>query len=383
MGLFEAFDKISHQGWLDKITLDLKGKNFQETLVWNSDEGIAVQPFYNSGPKNYTPLKKINAWKIRETITIQSIKDANFKALLALKGGANSLLFVGSIKDQNEMDILLKNIQTEIIEIHYYNSSPIHTCQLITMQRGSISYDYLGEHLISEEWNDTKEKDIEELAKITNSTTNIKTITVNGNFYTNNGYSIIQEIAFSLTQAVEYFSLLTDKGIEAKKIASKIQFTFGIGTNYFFEIAKIRAIRVLWDFILDQYNVSDKGMVIHSETSTTETGEDKNYNILRNTTKAMSAIIGGCDSLTVLPHDNSTLKINFANRIARNIQHILKEEAFFDKVNNPADGAYYIEQLTDEMVNKAWKLLQEVETQGGFIACVENNFIKKQISKTS
>ncbi|MBL4593962.1 MAG: hypothetical protein JKX68_09125 [Flavobacteriales bacterium] len=374
MGLFEDFDKVSHQDWMDKITLDLKGKDFQETLVWNSNEGVDVQPFYNGSSTASTPLKKSNDWKIRETITIQSIKEANKKALLALKGGANSILFIGEVKDQSEMNGLLEDIQTNIIDINFYTPNFNKTLSLSSLTDGSISYDFLGEYFISGNWNNSKENDIEELAKITSSANNVKTITVKNS----SNSTIVQELAISLSQAVEYFNLLTDKGIEANRIASKIQFEFSIGTNYFFEIAKIRAARNLWQSILKGYEVKDTPMIIHSETSVEQNSkEDKNYDLLRNTTKAMSAVIGGCDSLTVNAHDTTEKNIDFSNRIARNIHHILKEEAFFDKVNNPADGSYYIEELTDEVAKKSWKLFQEMEKQGGFLKCVENGFIKR------
>ena len=348
MGLFDAFNKVSHQDWLDKINVDLKGKDFNETLVWKSKEGIDVQPFYTSSAISHTPLKENNQWKIRESIVIESFEKANQKALLALKGGANSIQFVGEVKTQTEMDALLKGIQTDIIDVHFYNNNPAHTSTLVSLNQGSISYDYLNHFSTTSEW-------LSELAEITNSTSNVKTITISVAHS-----SIIQQIALSLNQAVEYLNLLTNKGIDAKTIASKIQFSFGIGTNYFFEIAKIRAARKLWAFVLEQYKVENTSMTIYSETSIEQNSEeDKNYNILRNTTKAMAAIVGGCDSLTVLPHDNTESTIDFSNRIARNIQHILKEEAFFDKVNNPADGAYYIEELTNEITNKAWELFKE------------------------
>ncbi len=363
MGLFEEFDTVSHQDWIDKINIDLKGKNYKETLVWNSDEGIDIQPFYNNNLALNTtpPLKKNNDWKIRETIAIHGIEDANQKALLALKGGANSILFIGEIKDQSEMDALLKDIQTDIIEIHFYNSKPKHTSELISLSKGIISYDILS---------DCDNVKIDELIELITSTTNIKTITVKHI----NDTSIVKELAYNLSKGVEYLNLLTDRGIDANTIAAKMQFTFGISTNYFFEISKLRAARKLWQLVLEEYNVNDTSMVIHSETSIEKSSaEDENYEILRNTTKAMSAIIGGCDSLTVQPHDNK--KLDFSNRIARNVQHILKEEAFFDKVNNPSDGAYYIEQLTEEIANKSWQMFQEIEQKCGFLACIKTKFI--------
>lgn len=387
MTLFDEFDGVKHQQWIEQITSDLKGKDFNENLVWNSNEGIIVHPFYNSSFEDIytTPIKNTNGWKIRETILINTIENANKKALIALKGGATSILFVGQINTHTEMTQLLKDIQTEIIEVHFYNSSLNKTLELAPNINGSISYDYLNEYLTSGKWFSSKENDFEELKNITGSTQKIKTITVNGSFYKNIGYTAIQEVAFILNQGVEYFNILTDKGIDAKIIASKIQFTFGMGTNYFFEIAKIRAARILWKLILNQYKVNDISMTLNCETSIPDYfDDDKNYNILRNTTKAMSAIIGGCDSLSILPHDNTESNLNFSNRISRNIQHLLKEEAFFDKVNNPADGSYFIEYLTTEIANKAWILFKEIESKGGFINCVDNGFIKSELNqKTS
>lgn len=365
MTLFSEFDKVSYEEWRKKIEIDLKGKDYQETLVWNSNEEIAVQPFYNSStlPNNISiPLKQKNQWKIRENIIISSAEDANKKALLALKGGANSLCFIGEVSNQSEMDTLLKDIQTGIIELHFYNSKPKQTSELVQLKQGSISYDVLSE---------SDHINIDELVELTNSISNIKTITVKHT----SEVSITEELAYSLSKGVEYLNLLTDKGIDAKVIASKMQFTFGISTNYFFEIAKLRAARKLWQLILEQYDINDNSMVIHSETSVEKIPtEDNNYDILRNTTKAMSAVIGSCDSLTVHPHDNQ--KLDFSNRIARNVQHILKEEAFFDKVNNPADGAYYIEELTNKITNKSWSLFQEIETKGGYL-----NYLKTEKTK--
>ena len=378
MGLFEKFDTVSHQDWLDKIEIDLKGKDFEETLVWKTPEGIDVQPFYNNTPANLvpTPIKETDIWMIRESVFITTFEEANKKALLALKGGANSLLFIGEISTQKEMDTLLKDIQSAIIELHFYNSNPQLTSSFVNISSGSISYDVLGEHFNSK--TSHLNQNIDQIAAITSSTKNIKTITVKGNYFSDKGANLIEEIAFTLAQGVEYLNLLTEKNISPKLIASKMQFHLGIGNNYFFEIAKIRAIRILWNTILKQYKVEDSIVYIHSETSiSNQSVEDKNYDILRNTTRAMSAIIGGCDSLTVNPHDSTENQLDFSNRIARNIQHLLKEEAFFDKVKNPADGSYYIEQITDEIAIKSWELFQDIEAKGGFL-----NFLENQMNKT-
>jgi methylmalonyl-CoA mutase len=387
MGLFKEFDNVSYQDWLNIITADLKGKDYQQTLVWNSLEGIEVQPFYNfSSLSNNisslcSPIRESSSWKIRESIFINTIKEANIKAIKALKGGANSILFIGEIKNQQEMEALLKNIDINIIEIHFYNYTPNYTLSLINSIKGSISYDYLGELYLSGKWNSSIENDLIELATITKKESDIITITVKGINYNNSGATIIQELAFSLSQGVEYLNFLSDQGISVTELANKIQFSFGIRSNYFFEIAKIRAARILWKLILQQYETEDvENMTIHSETSNWNiTKKESHLNILRTTTEAMAAIMGGCDSLTVLPYDN---RVDFSDRIARNIQHILKEESFLNKVKNPADGSYYIEKLTDEIAKQSWNLFQKIEQKGGFLSCIENNFIINEINSS-
>jgi methylmalonyl-CoA mutase len=381
MELFTEFNKVSYEDWRKKIEIDLKGKDYQETLVWKTNEGIDVQPIYTSStlPSHLEiPLKKSNQWKIRESIIITTFEEANKKALLALKGGANSLLFIGDISTQEEMNTLLKDIQIDILDIHFYSSKIKQIADLITLKEGSISFDFLGEQL-----NNEAPIQLDGLVELIDTNNSFKTITVNGALYNTENSTIIQELAFSLSHAVEYLNLLTNKGLSASAIANNMQFTFSIGTNYFFEIAKIRAARILWKLVLEQYQVKGLSMDIHSETSSIDFSEENvASNILRNTTKAMSAVVGGCDSLTVLPHDKTTSTIDFSNRIARNVQHLLKEEAFFDKVNNPADGSYYIENLTHELTEKAWILFQDMEKQGGFLPCIVNNFISQQLNST-
>jgi methylmalonyl-CoA mutase len=388
MDLFEEFKEVSHQDWLNQITADLKGKNFEDNLVWQSIEGINVQPFYNKStlPANInTPLKHFNVWKIRETITITSPKESNTKALIALKYGVNSLAFIGKINSSAEMSVLLKDIIFDIVDLHFYNSNPTQTQQFLTelypniIFKGSVSYDYLGEFLSSGNWN--KEEALSQLISSTQNTSVLKTVTVKGINFCNAGSTIVQELAFSLAQGVEYLSILTDSKITAKEAANKMQFHFGIGSNYFFEIAKLKAARKLWMLILEQYKVENEEMYIHSETSSWNISNiDSNINMLRATTEAMSAIIGGCNSLSILPFDNfKTSKNSYSERVAINIQHILKEESFLDKVKNPADGSYYIEQLTDEIAQKSWSLFQKIEQNGGFIACIENNLIQSEI----
>lgn len=398
MGLFDDFKEVSHQQWKDKIIIDLKGKNFNENLVWKSIEGITVQPFYNHEDlasnisKNYDLSSTFNNWEIKAQIKEASIEKANTKALYLLSKGANSIQFYCDIASQTDFDNLLKGIDVEIIQLHFYNTNPIQTftflskwCEnkniSISSIKGSISFDLLGEILANGNWNKDEKVDFEELFHLNSSSASLKTITVNGLNFNNAGATIIQELAYSFSQTVEYLNYLTERGLEINVLANKIQFNFGISSNYFFEIAKIRAAKILWKLILQEYRVVDKEIHINSITSITNFATfDAHNNILRATTEAMSAIIGGCNSLTILPFNTFYEDANdFSERIAINIQHILKEESFLDKVSDASKGAYYIESLTDEMVTKSLALFQEIEKKGGFLNNIKNGFIQDSI----
>ena len=402
MGLLDDFKEVSHQQWHDKIIADLKGVDYNETLVWKSIDGIIVQPFYNcedlasNFSKNYNLSSTSNNWIINTPITITSIEKANAKALYLLSKGANSIQFNGKISSQTDFDNLLKGIDIEIITIHFYNATPKLTYDLLSSAckkrqidvnklNGSISFDYLGELLTTGNWNVDEKTDFEELFQINSIPTKLRTITINGLNFNNAGATSIQELAYSFSQAVTYLNYLTEKGLDVNVLASKIQFNFGISSNYFFEIAKIRAAKILWKLILQEYHAINQEIYIHSTTSKTNYATfDAHNNILRATTEAMSAIIGGCNELTVVPFNhNFEDSTNFSERIAINIQHILKEESFLDKVSDTSKGAYYIESLTDEMVTKSLALFQEIEQKSGFLTNIKNGFIKNSIHEVA
>lgn len=398
MGLFDDFKEVSHQQWHDKIIADLKGKDYNENLVWESMDGISVQPFYSQEnlEKNISKTFVLNSThssiENRGIITINSIEEANKKALYLLERGANSIQFVNEIDSQNDFDTLLKGIDIEIIHLHFYNPNPNQTLNFLTSfcekrnikpinLKGSISYDYLGELLIRGNWNTGQHEDLSDIFAISKVPNPFKTISVNGLYFNNAGSTIIQELAFSFCQAVEYLNYLTDNNLDVKNISNKFVFNFGISSNYFFEIAKIRAAKILWKLILNQYNVSDTPIYINSvSTFTNFSCFDEHNNILRTTTEAMSAIIGGSNSIYVLPFDKLLgTSPKSSDRIAINILHILKEEAFLDKVSDASKGSYYIESLTDEMVEKSLQLFKEIEQKGGFLANIKNGFIQESI----
>ncbi|NTV47562.1 MAG: methylmalonyl-CoA mutase small subunit, partial [Chlorobiales bacterium] len=202
--------------------------------------------------------------------------------------------------------------------------------------------------------------------------------------YHNAGATVVQELAITLAVANEYVSRLTDLDLSVDEITSRMQFSFAIGSSYFMEIAKLRAARLLWSQIVSAYNPSSADtakMQIHAVTSSWNmTVYDPYVNMLRATTEAMSAAVGGADVLTVRPFD-AIYKTpdTISCRIARNVQHLLKGESYLDKVVDPASGSYLLESLTDTVAREAWKAFQDIEAAGGFMAALKSGKIQKDI----
>jgi|3_EtaG_2_1085321.scaffolds.fasta_scaffold00039_33 methylmalonyl-CoA mutase len=344
------FKEITHQQWKEQIIADLKGKDFEETLVWNSEEDINVQPFYMqnalennlSSTLNIIPKNTTN-WNINEQIDVTD-NDANQQALTALTGGCNSLEFIGEIANLEKLDILLKDIQLDIIQLNFNNQQPLQTAELFAQFIEKSSYKNVKANFYS----DTITNDIIALSK--NQHVEKCVMIAAG---TNSKMS--EQLADSFTKVVEAVDILTKNGISTKEAWNKIMFQFPVQNNYFFEIAKLRAARICFELITNQYQLTDAEMYIAAQTTLTPQPEiDVHNNTLAATTQAMSAIIGGINSLTVLPFNTLDEKATpFSKRIARNIQLILKEESFLDKVVDPTKGAYYMETLTDELVKKA------------------------------
>jgi methylmalonyl-CoA mutase len=419
--LFEQFPPVSTKEWMDKITSDLKGADFNKKLVWKTNEGFDVRPFYRkedtesfsniSGlPGGYPYIrgtkKSGNSWLVRQNIEVEEYAESNRKALDILMKGIDSLGFI--IKDpksvnEKNIETLLAGIHFESVEINFYSNgkakeileyfleSVKKTGADISKVNGAIEADPLGKLMINGNLCVPVETGLDYLAALTIEASplpHLKTIRVNGSNFTNSGTDIVKELAFSLSMANEYISQLTGRGISADLAVSKICFSFGIGSNYFFEIAKLRSARLLWSLVVSAYNpekTESSVMDIHSITGRwNKTVFDPYVNLLRTQTEAMSAVLGGTDSLTVDPFDTVFRQPDeFSERIARNQQLLLKEEAYFDKTADPAGGSYYIEKLTRLIADDAWKLFVEIEDKGGFLSALKSGFIQNLINESA
>lgn len=419
--LFEDFPPVSTQEWEDKIKTDLKGADYEKKLVWRTMEGFSVRPYYRAEHlKNLKHLKyvpgefpyvrgnkvKSNEWYIRQNIDATNAGEANKKALNVLMRGVDSLGFdLTSIEEFSAYDFesLLKEICLESIELNIMGAHAAHPFVDFLKNKieaenidagqvkGSVCFDPLA-HL-SLRGNFCKAQDevfetAKELIEKAKDLPNFRTIGVNGEIFSNSGASIIQELGFALSMGNQYLGILTDKGLDIDTVAQNIKFNVGVGTNYFMEIAKFRAARMLWAKIVEAYEPKNREvakMNIHAVTSKwNQTIYDPYVNMLRGTTESMSAVLSGIDSLTVTPYDVPFEKpTEFAERIARNTQIILKEESYFDKVVDPAGGSYYIESLTASIAEHAWSLFKEIENKGGYIEAFKAGIIQEKVNETA
>jgi methylmalonyl-CoA mutase len=415
--LFEQFPPVTIREWMDRIICDLKGADFNEKLVWKTNEGFDLNPFYRQEDTDQLSFTSIepgefpyirgtrkcgNKWLVRQNVSVEDYSSANKKALDILNKGVDSIGFIindpetvsaknietllkGIDPDNSEINFLSHGKAREILE--HFIKSVEKEGSAVSKVRGAIETDPLGRLLLNGSLCITPEAGFDYLASLTKdaySLPHLRTIRVNGSIFTNAGTDIVKELAFTLSMGSEYMSQLTQRGISADMAASKIGFCFGTGSGYFLEIAKLRAARFLWSLIVSAFRPEDPGsglMDIHSITGRYNKKEDDlHLNLLRTQTESMSAILGGTDSLTVEPFDMITGRSDdFSERLARNQQLILREEAYFDKVADPAGGSYYIENITALIADNAWRLFLEVEDQGGFLEAFNKEFFKKVI----
>ena len=216
----------------------------------------------------------------------------------------------------------------------------------------------------------------------------IRPIIVNSHAYHNAGASAVQELAATLAAGVEYLRALTARGLDGRGAALSMVFSFSVSTNLYPEIAKLRAARQLWATIVQAFGVTDmeaQKLFLHVKTSTyTKTLNDPYNNMIRTVVESFAGAVGGADSMYVAPFNEPLGKPDeFATRMARNQQLILREEAFVGRVVDPAGGSFYIETLTDSIAQEAWKLFQEIEANGGLVKALEAGFLQKKINDTA
>lgn len=415
--LFSEFPPITKEAWEKLINEDLKGADYEKKLVWKPLDGFSVQPYYmaedvkNAMPANHpgqTPFirgyqARGNTWKIIQQIDTTNTAEANSFACNALRRGADGVSFRLDFSDkQEEMAALLKDIDLKKSAVHFHSHHSYSIlAELLKVEAaskgvqnsdlsGSLNFDSFGYYLLKGSYYNSHEDNMNELKCLIENVgkclPGYKVMNVNGQHFANAGASAVQELGFAVASAHEYLQEMLNKGLKAEDVLPKMKMTLSVGPSYFLEMAKFRAARWLWASVASQYsgNPELQKITIHGVSSLyNKTLYDLYNNMLRNTTEAMSAALGGADEITILPHDFILGKESeFGDRIARNVQLLLKEESHFADVADPAAGSYYIESLTQSVAEYAWKQFQMIEENGGFRKAMESGLIKSEIEKT-
>ncbi len=416
--LFAEFPPVSTEEWMERVTEDLKGAEFEKKLVWKTNEGFKVQPFYRADdikdmkstyalPGNFPFLRgnktSDNSWLVRQNIEVTDFNEANAKAVKLTTKGVDSFCFRIKGKDISKENVLtlIKGIDPQETEINFCTCKKkvVELAEILMaefsskkydakMVQGSINYDPINTILTKgkdvENWKETSKK----LIEICSAFPNFRPITVNALSLNNAGSYIYQELGYALAWGNEYMSSLTEAGLSADSVAKAIKFNFGISSSYFMELAKFRAARLLWAEIVKQYSPKCDNsckMMIHAETSTFNMSLFDSYvNLLRTQTESMSAALAGVHSMTVTPFDKVyAAPEEFSEHLARNQQLLLKEECHLDKVVDPAAGSYYIETLTSSIAEQALKLFKATEAEGGMLEAAKAGKVQDAVNASN
>lgn len=419
-GLFKEFPSVTTQEWEEKIKTDLKGADYERKLIWKTLEDIPIKPYYRGEDLKDLPFTttkpgefpfvrgnkiKGNHWEVRQDIEEPDPVKAGKTAWDILQKGANGVgLDISKVEDTETISRLLQNINLEKDQVHFLHSKNYidffykfaefakKSGLDITRIKGSMDFDPLCYYLLYNKFYGTKEQNFKDTQKIIalakQDLPSFKILHVNGQHYHNAGGNTIQELAFTLSQGNEYLVQLTDIGVPVDDITPRMQFTLATGSEFFKEIAKFRALRMLWAKVVKEYNPQKQKSLqtnIHATSSRwNKSIYDPYVNMLRTTTEIMAGGMAGVESISATPFDSTFKKPDdFSMRVARNQQIILQNEAFLNKVSDPGGGSYYIENITDALAQKAWEMFVEMEKKGGYIELVKSGYIKQSIEETA
>ncbi|WP_299437327.1 methylmalonyl-CoA mutase subunit beta [uncultured Aquimarina sp.] len=389
--LFDSFDKVSTKEWKQKIQFDLKGADYNEALIYKSYEGIDIKPFYNEEDITgiHNDVTNPSSWINSQKIEVEDAVTGNNAGLDAIKKGAESIYFVIASESIDPIT-LLSNISPDIsvyIETLFLSANYIRKINDIADKSQLSIYlltDIIGNLAKTGNWFKSLKEDHLGLENIIKESSNLKNIiSIDLSILQNAGATMIQQLAYGLAHANEYLNHF--KNLENNPFQkTPIVFNVAVGGNYFFEIAKLRAIRVLWNSLAQEYKMLKKCYIFAHPSHRNKTILDYNVNMLRTTTECMSAILGGADAIHNLRYDDVyNLDNDFGARIAINQLLILKNESYFDIVNNPSSGSYYIESLTNQLSDKALSLFKNIEKGGGYLKQLKSGTIQKKIKESA
>ncbi|MGD0680518.1 MAG: methylmalonyl-CoA mutase family protein [Terracidiphilus sp.] len=391
--LLQEFPPVSTKLWEEVIRRDLKGADYAKKLIWQTAEGLAVRPYYraedidgleypDAAPGAFPYARSARStgdWRIREEIEMADPEEANRAAHSAVLAGAEEIAFCNAhFENASEVEMFLAGLDE--VPVHFENTGESQLRLLIEHLNGRHRSSQ-----ISTDWNPLSNLGF--AAEVIAATPSaLLPFTIHGEKFEESGATAVEEIGFTLAAAVETMAGMQERNVNVDRTAASVAFSFSIGANFFFQIAKLRAFRMMWAQVVESFGGTRESAMsrIHARTSRwNETIYDPHVNILRGTTEAMSAVFGGADSITVAPFDECYKTPDEASRrLARNTQIILKQEALFSRVADPGAGSYCLEFITDYIAREGWKVMQGIEAAGGYGKAQKDGLIARALEKS-
>ena len=378
--LFKDFETVSPAAWKQKIQMDLKGADYNETLLWKTDEGIVVRPFYTEEDRNYADISlPKKGFNICQTVFVDDVSIANKLAIDALERGATTIQFTA--EKEFDSEALLNGIDAEATL--YFNIDFLDVNFIAELDKNAhqferyFQFDVLGNLAKTGNWYEDFKADIGGTKSMITNVQNC--ISVDASIYQNGGANMTQQLAYALAQTNEYIVLF------GTEVIKQIHYKFAVGSNYFFEIAKLRAFRILHASLIKEYSIEDFTPNIFTQPSLrNKTIYDYNVNMLRTTSECMSAVLGGSNTVSNVSYDTIYHKSNeFGERISRNQLLILQKEAYLKEAQSFANGSYYIENITKQLAEKALIIFKQIEKGGGFLKQLRAGNIQKKIKENA
>jgi len=387
--LLKEFPPVTTQAWEDAIHKDLKGADYTKKLIWQTDEGLAVKPYYraediaeldylDSAPGDFPYVRGTRlagGWSIREEIDQADPEEANRAACAAVAAGAEQIAFLNPlIASTSDLAILLANLRE--IPVHFESADESLLRLLIARKNPSpvsTGFDPLA--------------NLDFAADIFNAApSTLVPFTIHAEQFEQSGATAVEEVGFALAAGVDFLAEMQARNVDVDCAAASLTFSFAIGSSYFLQIAKLRAFRMVWARAVESFGGTHSGAKarIHARTSRwNKTVFDPHVNVLRATTEAMSAVLGGADSISVAPFDECyKMPDDASRRLARNTQILLKEEALLSRVADPGAGSYCLEAITDFLARESWKTMQGVEAAGGSRKAQADGLIARALEKS-
>lgn len=390
-------DTVHLEQWEQEAEKVLKGRKMS-SLMKHTYEGITLKPLYMDKSKRQIVPNSQTAWKISQQIQVEAADQAANKIQRAKERGQDSFYFsdFSFIEHCSDVKAIVKSLNFSEDKLIINMGAqlgflPLFIASIAEREvgklDGTVGFDPFESFLVNGNDNislSTRFNYLKEAVEWGEQyAPNLRFIYINGTLYHDAGANAVQELVYTFSNAIDTVNELLNRGLAIDTIVRKITFAFSIGSNYFMEIAKFRAAKQIWASIVHALDGSEEGQKInvHAVTSLfNKAAYDVHVNLLRTTTEAFSAIIGGVNHLTITPFDHMLEESSeLGERVARNIHFILKEESLLAKVKDPAGGSHYIEALTAELAKEAWDQIKQLDSNGGFKKALANGTVQNEL----